>query len=282
MRELRIVDLADLASFGSVPPCADPSFDHRTCDYWEDATAGSKAARPSWLPADPGVAGDARTGAAHLAGPERAGAVADRDELARESRASTNPFLEEAASRRPAFNPFNPFGSDSLDDAADNPFAPPDDNPFAPAPRRRPGPGAGGPRKLALLQRGTGLFGTYAKVLLLGDEPAGYAQFGPLSAYPRALALRDLYPQLPASPLPAVITCIAITHEARGHGFARRLIEEVCADLAGRGFAAVEAYPERNARPDRTSTGSVELWLACGFALAVDDDRFPVVRREFA
>ena len=28
-----------------VPPCADPAFDHRSCDYWEDADRGSKAAR---------------------------------------------------------------------------------------------------------------------------------------------------------------------------------------------------------------------------------------------
>jgi ribosomal protein S18 acetylase RimI-like enzyme len=279
MRELRIVDLADLASFGSVPPCADPSFDHRTCDYWEDATSGSKAARPSWLPSDPGAAGAEPAATVLPAGDERAGASPARDEPAREARAPANPFLAEAASQRPSVNL---FARGSLDDDTDNPFAPPRDNPFAPPPRRRPGTGTGGPRKLALLQRGTGLFGTYAKVLLLGNEPAGYAQFGPLSAYPRALALRDLYPQLPASPLPAVVTCIAITHEARGHGFARRLIEEVCVDLAGRGFAAVEAYPERSARPDRTSTGCVELWLACGFSLAVDDDRFPVVRREFA
>ena len=45
-------------------------------------------------------------------------------------------------------------------------------------------------------------------------SPSVYAQFGPLSAYPRAQRLRELYPQLPDAPLPAVITCIATT--ARG------------------------------------------------------------------
>ena len=70
------------------------------------------------------------------------------------------------------------------------------------------------PRKLALLGRGLAVFGSYAKVLLVDDAPAAYAQFGPLSAYPRALRLRELYPQLPDAPLPAVITCIATT--ARG------------------------------------------------------------------
>ena len=64
--------------------------------------------------------------------------------------------------------------------------------------------------------RGLAVFGSYAKVLLVanaqGEErAAAYAQFGPLSAYPRALRLRELYPRLPQSPLPAVITCVAVT-----------------------------------------------------------------------
>ena len=59
------------------------------------------------------------------------------------------------------------------------------------------------------------MFGSYAKVLLRDDEPAAYAQFGPLSAYPRAQRTRELYPRLPQSPLPAVITCIATTTAAR-------------------------------------------------------------------
>jgi hypothetical protein len=42
---IRIVDVTDTESFGLVPPCADPGFDHRTCDYWEDADRGSKASR---------------------------------------------------------------------------------------------------------------------------------------------------------------------------------------------------------------------------------------------
>ena len=49
MRAIRILDVTDLATFDRVPPCADPGFDHRSCDYWEDADRGSKAARLSWL-----------------------------------------------------------------------------------------------------------------------------------------------------------------------------------------------------------------------------------------
>ena len=53
MAGVRIVDVVDEASFGLVPPCADPSFDHRSCDYWEDADRGSRAARASGSAAPP-------------------------------------------------------------------------------------------------------------------------------------------------------------------------------------------------------------------------------------
>jgi ribosomal protein S18 acetylase RimI-like enzyme len=139
---------------------------------------------------------------------------------------------------------------------------------------------ADAPRKLQLLGRGLGIFGSYAKLLLIDGEAAGYCQFGPLSAYPRALRLRELYPRLPDAPLPAVITCISTTAEARRRGRALRLVEEVCRDLAGRGFAAVEAYPEARAVEDATPAARPGFWIRAGFRLAVDDERYPVVRRE--
>jgi hypothetical protein len=255
MKELRIVDVVDHASFGLVPPCADPAFDHRTCDYWEDADRGSKAARPSWL--------------------------AEAAEPARPSARRRNPFGDDEPVE-PAFTPFAP----RAERPAVNPFAPDEadplaDNPFAPARPSRPA-ALEGPRKLRLLARGAGVFGSYAKVALAGDEPVAYAQFGPLSAYPRAARLRELYPQLPDAPLPAVITCIATTAGARGEGYAARLVAAVCDDLAARGFSAVEAYPERGADPDATSAASPDFWLAAGFELVVDDARFPVARRELA
>jgi GNAT superfamily N-acetyltransferase len=252
LADISIVDVTDEEAFDILPPCADPAFDHRTCDYWEHAESGSKAARPSWLRA-------AGTGVAVPSSGSGRGAA-------------FNPFLEEAAKTQPVLNPFAP--------SAENPFAAPVENPFVPPPRAQRGPQAGVPRKLALLQRGLGVAGSYAKVLLVDGAPVAYAQFGPLSAYPRALVLRDLYPQLPSSPLPAVITCVATTAEARGRGYARRLVEAVCADLAERGFIAVEAYPEPGASPDATSAASPAFWQSVGFVVAVDDLRFPAMRRE--
>jgi ribosomal protein S18 acetylase RimI-like enzyme len=114
------------------------------------------------------------------------------------------------------------------------------------------------------------------------EVAAAYIQFGPLSAYPRAMRTRELYPRLPASPLPAVITCIATTAAGRGAGHAAALVEAVCDDLASRGFAAVEVYPERGAKPNATSAAEPAFWERLGFAAAAADDRWPVLRREFA
>ncbi|HXI80185.1 MAG TPA: GNAT family N-acetyltransferase [Verrucomicrobiae bacterium] len=252
---IRIVDVRDEPSFRLIPPCADPGFDHRSCDYWEDADRGSKAARLAWLEAH-----------------------ADPPPAARPP--SGNPFARENA--QPAFNPFAPAGrtAPAFDPFADDDEPRPDFNPFAPTPPPRPTVGTDAPRKLTLLGRGLAVFGTYAKVLLADDVAVAYAQFGPLSAYPRAQRLRELYPQLPEAPLPAVITCIATTAEARGAGHATALVRAVCDDLARRGFAAVEAYPERDTKPDATSAATPEFWLAAGFRLAVENERYPVVRRE--
>lgn len=258
MGTIRIIDITDTAAFGRIPPCADRGFDHRSCDYWEDASHGSKAARLSWL--EPPTDGGKGSGTARPP--------------------SANPFLADLEAKRPAVNPFatdrpaNPFLTPGEDD--DEPLA----NPFAPPPVARPTVGSDAPRKLQLLGRGLGVAGSYAKVLLDDDVAAVYAQFGPLTAYPRAQRTRDLYPSLPESPLPAVITCIATTAEARGVGLAKALIAAVCEDLAGRGFTAVETYPELGARADSTSAATPTFWESVGFRRAIDDERFPVMRRD--
>lgn len=257
MTERRIVDVGDGDSFGLMPPCADKRFDHRTCDYWEDAARGSKDNRPSWLTARPAT-------------PEPAPKIGLHD----------NPFApDDLAAEEP--NPFALAARADIPDAFadDDMFAVPFDNPFAPRTQRERPLREGVPRKLALLDRGRGVFGSYGKVLLIDEQPVAYCQFGPLSAYPRAQRLRELYPQLPDAPLPAVITCIASTAEARGKGYARDLADAVCHDLAARGFAAVEAYPDVTLSANETSGATPAFWQTLGFELAVADDRFPVMRR---
>ena len=264
MGTIRVVDVTDVATFGLLPPCADPGFDHRSCDYWENVERGSKAARLAWLEPSFG------------AGQHPVAAPRPRP---------TNPFVADLEAKRPTSNPFavarpaNPFLTAGGDDEE---AAAPLENPFAPRPAARPTVGADAPRKLQLLGRGLGVAGSYAKVLLEDDLPRVYAQFGPLTAYPRAQHTRDLYPSLPDAPLPAVITCIATTAEARGAGLARRLVEIICEDLESRGFTAVESYPEIGASPDATSAASPAFWESVRFLRAIDDARFPVMRREFA
>lgn len=241
--DVEIREVVDAMSFALLPACADPRFDHRSCDYWEDEVRGAKAARPSWWGDRPAV-----------------------------------------VSFRPRPRSDNPFAPAPRDDEVVNPFAPfpgtPAFNPFAPASPVDPTAGSeDAPRKLRQLDRGRGVFGSYAKVLILNDEPAGFAQFGPLSAYPRAQAIRELYPALPSTPLPAVITCIATTATARGRGLAVALIEAVATDLAERGFAAVESYPDLSLRPDESAAAHPAFWIRCGFDLAIEDDRYPVMRR---
>lgn len=259
---ISIVDVTDESTYRLLPPCADPGFDHRSCDYWEDADRGTKAIRLGWI----------QPASASAAEPPR------RDER------TSNPFLSDLEER--AANPFAPGLGSGRDDAVGNPFAiggeDPGENPFAPRRAPRPAVPDSAPPKLKLLARGLGVAGSYAKVLLLDDVPAGYAQFGPLTAYPRAQRTRDLYPALPDAPLPAVITCIATTAAARGMGLGLRLVTAVCEDLAGRGFAAVETYPAIGADPDATSAADPAFWAAAGFVVAAPDERFPVMRLELA
>src|SRR4051794_30417802 len=151
MAERRVVDVDRIETFGLIPPCVDPRFDHRTCDYWEDADRGSKLARPSWL-----------SGGARQA-PAAPPSVAENPFAPPTRDASENPFLPAS---RGGTVPTSAFGLGAFEepDEADVDF-----NPFKPAPRRERPLSDGVPRKLALLDRGRGIFGSYAKVALLED-----------------------------------------------------------------------------------------------------------------
>jgi GNAT superfamily N-acetyltransferase len=241
-----IIEILDREAFDQLPPCADPRFDHRSCDYWEDEVRGLKSARPSWWTAGP-----------RPASPPPPLGLED------------NPF----APRGDALREVNPFAPVPGEDAGFNPFRPP------PLPKGA-AVGADEPRKLRLLSRGRAVFGSYAKVLALEGRPAAYAQFGPLSAYPRAQRIRELYPRLPRAPLPAVITCVATTSVARGLGLGVRLIADVVGDLSARGFSAVEAYPDLTLGADEASAASPTFWQRCGFVIAMEDERYPVMRAE--
>ena len=187
MARLEIVDVTDEERFGLIPPCADPAFDHRTCDYWEDARSGFEGA-----PAQAGF------------WPARGGGRRIRPAIRRRPVEPVRPAAEERGrtrscpprSRRPTRS-LQPRPAPSPIHSSTTGGDPPAGNPFAPGPRIRPTIAAEAPRKLQLLGRGLGVFGSYAKLLLIDGVAGAYCQFGPLSAYPRALRLRELYTELP-------------------------------------------------------------------------------------
>ena len=129
------------------------------------------------------------------------------------------------------------------------------------------------------------LSGSYAMLAYRTDAVArvaiGYAQFGPLSAYPRAQTIRDRYPQLPDSPAPWVVTCLQVTGPAEDRDPAGiELLNAVCDELDRRGIIAVEAYPEGVPDPWLPSPGPATVYEAAGFEHVAGDERFPVYRRE--
>jgi hypothetical protein len=161
--------------------------------------------------------------------------------------------------------------------------------------RDAPEPGAADAEARASQKRerllaGRRLAGAYGMLAYQADaverSAVGYAQFGPISAYPRAQVIRDRYPQLPDSPAPWVITCLQVV--AGGQEAAARdrigmdLLEAVCDELDRRGIVAVEAYPEGVPEPWLPSPGPAEVYEAAGFSRVAGDERYPVYRRELS
>ena len=140
--------------------------------------------------------------------------------------------------------------------------------------------------KLSRLLAGTRLAGAYGMLAwnadAVGDRVAvGWAQFGPISAYPRAQIIRERYPSLPDSPAPWVVTCLQVLPDRPDREeAASALLAAVCEELDRRGIIAVEGYPEGVADPWSLSPGPASVYEATDFVRAAGDDRYPVYRRE--
>jgi len=136
--------------------------------------------------------------------------------------------------------------------------------------------------KRARLLAGEKLAGAYAMLAHRDGEPVGYAQFGPMSVYPRARSIRERYPQLPDSPAPWVVTCLQVIESGGDDRLAigAALLEALGDELDRRGIGAVEAYPEGLADPWLPSPGPASLYAEAGFERVAGDDRYPVYRRE--
>jgi hypothetical protein len=145
---------------------------------------------------------------------------------------------------------------------------------------------AAGDLKLSRLLAGRRLAGAYGMLAwrtdAAGDRVAcGWAQFGPISAYPRAQVIRERYPALPESPAPWVVTCLQVVPGTPDReDVAAALLTAVCDELDRRGIIAVEGYPEGIADSWSLSPGPAAVYEATGFSRAAGDERFPVYRRE--
>ena len=141
--------------------------------------------------------------------------------------------------------------------------------------------------KLRRLLAGRDLAGAYGMQAWRGEgehrTPIGWAQFGPLSAYSRAVAIRERYPELPDSPAPWVVTCLQVVSDAGDReAVAIGLLKAVCEDLDRRGITAVEAYPEGVAGDWSPSPGPASIYAGAGFERGAGDERYPVMRRELS
>lgn len=135
--------------------------------------------------------------------------------------------------------------------------------------------------KRASLMAGARLAGSYGMLASADGTVVGYAQFGPLSVYPRAQLIRDRYPDLPQSPAPWVITCLQVVADAEDRlGIGQALAQAVCEEIDRRGVTAVEAYLEGSADPWLPPGGPAEVYASAGFELMASDERYPVFRRE--
>ena len=150
-------------------------------------------------------------------------------------------------------------------------------------------PDAGGRAALkqSRLLAGRAVAGAYGMIAWRDQDgervAVGWAQFGPISAYPRAQSIRERYPDLPDSPPPWVVTCLQLAADAPDRDrAAAALLDAVCQDLDGRGITAVEAYPEAGADPWQPSPGPASVYASAGFGRAAGDDRYPVMRRELS
>lgn len=76
-----------------------------------------------------------------------------------------------------------------------------------------------------------------------------------------------------------VLACFVVAPSHRRRGVARELLDAAVEAFGYQGFDTVEAYPHRDADPDRAYRGSPRLYEDAGFQVAVELERHLIVRR---
>jgi ribosomal protein S18 acetylase RimI-like enzyme len=120
--------------------------------------------------------------------------------------------------------------------------------------------------------------GEYDGYLLFdGTEPVGWAQVGPRDRLAKLVAEYGL----DVEPGVWAITCLLLAPDARGRGWARRLVEAILRDLPARGVETVEAFPRRGdgLEAEAIWTGPERLFIDLGFQLVQEHPRRPRYRR---
>lgn len=129
-------------------------------------------------------------------------------------------------------------------------------------------------KKLAWLRRVRKEWGGCGKLLVVGDETVGYAQYAPVRFFPGATE----YPAGPVSADAVLLTCLFIPKpQWRGQGLGSLLLKAILEELSARGIRVVETFARRGSAEN--PSGPVEFYLGHGFFVLRDDQQFPLVRR---
>jgi GNAT superfamily N-acetyltransferase len=130
-------------------------------------------------------------------------------------------------------------------------------------------------KKLAWLRRVRKEWGSCGKLLFVGNEVVGYAQYAPARFLPGA---RE-YPAGPVSEDAVLLACLFIPKpKFRGKGLGSLLLEAILEELSARGIQAVETFARRGSAEN--PSGPVEFYLRHGFSVLRDDPEFPLLRRD--
>lgn len=117
----------------------------------------------------------------------------------------------------------------------------------------------------------------HGSLAFVGDEPAGWCRYGPVSEFPRLCNSRSLYRDPPAGTWS--IVCFYVPARHRRRGVATALLEHALEVIASHDAPCIEAYPV----PDRTArgepappafawTGVEAMFRAAGFRPAAETE----------
>lgn len=84
-------------------------------------------------------------------------------------------------------------------------------------------------------------WGSCGRVIMVGDQPAGYIMYAPPAYIPGA----EGYPTAPISPDAVLLTTAYVVEQHRGGGLGRMLVQGMARDLIGRGgLRAIECFAD--------------------------------------